>query len=126
MYRQTLLGFMGGTLCLTTAFGSETIQPTSVTALIGLSTQDDDGAASAQNSGHSHHGAHHGSEQGSEHGPHLRITAGVNLISETDIKDSPEGDGIKWDTGVEFNVAYGMHWWATLPSNSASACPTTR
>ena len=32
----------------------------------------------------------------------------MNLISETDIKDSPEGDGIKWDTGVEFNVAYGM------------------
>ena len=105
MIKETLLGLMGGALCLSTTLATEAIQPIDVNALIGLSAQDDDVSTSAGTTGHVHHG-HHGADAGSEHGPHLRISAGVNLISDTDIKDSNEG--IKWDTGVEFNVAYGF------------------
>jgi opacity protein-like surface antigen len=108
MMKETLLGFVGGAVCLSTAFATEAIQPINVNALIGLSAQDSDDTAEAGTAGHARHAhhAHQGAGQDSEHGPHLRISAGVNLISDTDIKDSP--DGIKWDTGVEFNVAYGI------------------
>lgn len=108
MMKETLLGLMGGALCLTTTFATETIQPIDVNALIGLSAQDEDDSTGAGTTGHAHHAhhGHHGADAGSEHGPHLRISAGVNLISDTDIKDSTVG--IKWDTGVEFNVAYGV------------------
>ena len=107
MKKETLLGLIGGALCTSTTFATETIQPIDVHALIGLSAQEDDAAAAAT-TGHAHHvhHGHHGADAGSEHGPHLRINAGVSLISETNIKNS--NDGIKWDPGVEFNVAYGL------------------
>lgn len=105
MMKETLLGFVGGALCLSTAFASDPVQPINVNALIGLSAQDSDAAADAPTTGHAHH-AHQGATNGDEHGPHLRISAGVNQISDTDIKDS--NLGVKWDTGVEFNVAYGF------------------
>ena len=108
MIKETLLGLMGGALCLSTTFATETIQPVDVNTLIGLSAQDDDDSAGVGTTGHVHHRhhGHHGADADSEHGPHLRISAGVNLISDTDIKDS--NDGIKWDAGVEFNMAYGF------------------
>jgi opacity protein-like surface antigen len=101
MMKEALLGIVGSTLCLSTTFAAETVQPVNVNALIGLSAQDTDDAAADGTTGHNH-AAH----QASEHGPHLRITAGVNLISDTDIKDS--NDTFKWNTGVAFNIAYGI------------------
>ena len=108
MMKETFLGLMGGALCLTTTFATETIQPIDVNALIGLSAQDEDDPTGAGTTGHAHHvhHGHHGADAGSEHGPHLRISAGVNLISQTDLKGFSEG--FKWDAGVELNVAYGI------------------
>ena len=97
MMKETLLAVVGSTLCLSTTFAAETAQPLNVNALIGLSAQDSDMAAD---------GTAADADGNSDHETYLRINAGVNMITDTDIKGEP--DKAQWNTGFGFDVAWGI------------------
>jgi opacity protein-like surface antigen len=96
MIKETLFGLVGGALCLSTALATETVQPTSVNALIGLSAQDADADAAAP-----------AAAESTTDEMYLRIGAGLTFITDTKIKES-DGSKAQWNTGFGFDVAWGI------------------
>jgi opacity protein-like surface antigen len=100
MIKETLFGLVGGALCLSTALATETVQPTSVNALIGLSAQDADADAAAP-----------AAAESTTDEMYLRIGAGLTFITDTKVKNSvtfPNDSKAQWNTGFGFDVAWGI------------------
>jgi hypothetical protein len=104
LFKEALLGIVGSTVCLSSAFavGTGAIEPDtpSVSVLMGLGSQEGDATSDETEAPKA------AKSSGVAYPMYIRFGVGANFMADSDVKGT--SGSVSWKTGVDLNLGFGF------------------